>query len=716
MVVISVVGLAIVFWFAALACHRNRWRWRVCVVEALRILLVTAAIVLLWQPESQFDIEPEEPSEIVLLVDHSVSMQTRDLEQDGQVVGRESIAERVGADPAWRRLDTRFQRVDEPFAIESDAASDLAAAIDEVSRRHETARSIVLVSDGDWVGERSPVQATSELITRRAAGLRVFTVPLGSATRLPDLELATVSTPTFGVVDKPVRIPFSVRNWFPDLQTVNVSLRQDDRVVQSRELAMRSGERFDGSFSWQSETAGQFKLSVEVDVVDGEVNRQNNRSDDTIDVRDEALRVLLIDGMPRWEFRYLRNALLRDPGIDVSCLLFHPDLSATGGGGKDYLSAWPEEPAELASYDVIFLGDVGVGTDQLTIEQCRQIVGLVEEQATGLVFMPGPRGRQASILQSDLGNLVPVVLDSEKARGIGSSTPGKFSLSDAGRRSLLTQLDDDSQANWSIWESLPGFYWHAAVTRAKAGSQVLAVHATSSNQYGRIPLLVSRGVGAGKVLFIATDSAWRWRMGVEDKYHYRFWGQVIRWMAYQRNMAVGELMRLSYRPEQPQPGDVVTLRASVMTPGGVPADAETVDVQVSSPNGSTRTIRLGKADAEWGVYVGEVQFESLGEHVLQLIHPTESSTVEAKLSVQGRAGEQIGRPARPDIMREIARVGAGEAIAFDQIDQLVDTLNRLPPDPSLRRRIQWWNHPAVLLAMVAGLALFWIGRKWSGGM
>lgn len=716
MVVISVAGLAIVLWFAALACHRNRWRWRVCVVEALRVFLVAAAIVLLWQPESQFDIKPEQPSEVVLLVDHSVSMQTRDLEQDGQVVSRESIAEGVGADPAWQHLDTRFQRIDEPFAIESDAASDLAAAIDEVSRRHETARSIVLVSDGDWVGERSPVQATSELITRRAGGTRVFTVPLGSATRLPDLELATVSTPTFGVVDKPVRIPFTVRNWFSDLQTVNVSLRQDDRVVQSRELAMRSGERFDGSFSWQSETAGQFKLSVEVDVVDGEVNRQNNRSDHTIDVRDEALRVLLIDGMPRWEFRYLRNALLRDPGIDVSCLLFHPDLSGTGGGGKDYLSAWPEEPAELASYDVIFLGDVGVGADQLTIEQCRQIVGLVEEQATGLVFMPGPRGRQASILQSDLGKLVPVVLDSEKARGIGSSTPGEFSLSDAGRRSLLTQLDDDSQANWSIWESLPGFYWHAAVTRAKAGSQVLAVHATSSNQYGRIPLLVSRGIGAGKVLFIATDSAWRWRMGVEDKYHYRFWGQVIRWMAYQRNMAVGELMRLSYRPEQPQPGDVVTLRASVMTPDGVPADAETVDVRVSSPSGPTRTIRLGKADAEWGVYVGEVQFESLGEHVLQLVHPTESSTVDAKLSVQGRAGEQIGRPARPDIMREIARVGVGEAIAFDQIDQLVDTLNRLPPDPALRRRIQWWNHPAVLLAMVAGLALFWIGRKWSGGM
>ena len=122
-----------------------------------------------------------------------------------------------------------------------------------------------------------------------------------------------------------------------------------------------------------------------------------------------------------------------------------------------------------------------------------------------------------------------------------------------------------------MWQSLPGFYWHAAVTRAKAGSDILAVHAETGNQYGRLPLLVTRSAGAGKVLFMGTDAAWRWRMGVEDKYHYRFWGQVIRWMAYQRNMAVGETMRLSYRPEQPQTDETVSFRASVMTDRGSPS-------------------------------------------------------------------------------------------------------------------------------------------------
>ena len=88
--------------------------------------------------------------------------------------------------------------------------------------------------------------------------------------------------------------------------------------------------------------------------------------------------------------------------------------------------------------------------------------------------------------------------------------------------------------------------------RAKAGSEVLCVHKDATNEFGRLPLLVTRTFGAGKVLFMGTDGAWRWRKGVEDKYHYRFWGQVVRWMAYQRNMAKGETMRLYYVPDQPQ--------------------------------------------------------------------------------------------------------------------------------------------------------------------
>ena len=36
--------------------------------------------------------------------------------------------------------------------------------------------------------------------------------------------------------------------------------------------------------------------------------------------------MLVVESYPRWEYRYLRNALSRDPGVELSCLLFHPGL------------------------------------------------------------------------------------------------------------------------------------------------------------------------------------------------------------------------------------------------------------------------------------------------------------------------------------------------------------------------------------------------------
>src|SRR2546428_532996 len=78
-------------------------------------------------------------------------------------------------------------------------------------------------------------------------------------------------------------------------------------------------------------------------------------------------------------------------------------------------------------------------------------------------------------------------------------TPNRFELTELGRRSLLTKLADTQDDNVEVWESLPGFQWYAPVLRARARSDVLCVHKDVANEYGRLPLLVTRSFGAGKV-------------------------------------------------------------------------------------------------------------------------------------------------------------------------------------------------------------------------
>jgi len=98
--------------------------------------------------------------------------------------------------------------------------------------------------------------------------------------------------------------------------------------------------------------------------------------------------------------------LERDPGVEVTCLLFHPGIGKVGGG-RGYIDAFPDEES-LAKFDVIFLGDVGT-PEQLTAEQCVAIQKMVRDQAAGLVFLPGFRGAHFSLLETELrsGNSFP---------------------------------------------------------------------------------------------------------------------------------------------------------------------------------------------------------------------------------------------------------------------------------------------------------------------
>ena len=207
-----------------------------------------------------------------------------------------------------------------------------------------------------------------------------------------------------------------------------------------------------------------------------------------------------------------------------------------------------------------------------------------------------------------------MVLDETKPDGWGSSTPCHFVLTELGRCSLLTKLADSEEENTEVWEGLPGFQWYAPVLRARAGVEVLAVHKDVENKFGRMPLLVTRTYGAGKALFMGTDGAWRWRRGVEDKYHYRFWGQVVRWMAYRRNMAKGEMMRLYYSPDQPQIDGTLTLSANVMNRSGEPLQGGDVTARITTPSGKAETIGFMSSGDPWGAYSAQFTAREPGKH------------------------------------------------------------------------------------------------------
>jgi hypothetical protein len=702
--------------FCFLAWRRSGFRRSMGLLEALRLGLVAVGALLLNQPEWVEEFHPDEKPSIAVLTDRSASMETRDVRPpDGgnarPAERREAIAP-LAETSTWEPLRQRMNIVVQPFSEPTPGhGTDLTEPLARAAEHVDNLRAVVLASDGDWNEGSPPVLAAARL---RMKGVPIFAVPVGSPTRLPDLELVSLDLPTFGVAGKSVRIPFAIDSSLPRDFSTTVVLRASDGDVVTRDVRIGAMSRTNDALVWKPTATGEFTVTLTVPKHGDETFTDNNKLTGPISIRQEKLRVLLVESYPRWEYRYLRNALSRDPGIELACLLFHPGLSTSGGGNKDYIKQFPSGLDELSRFDVVFLGDVGVDDAQFTIEQCRLIKGLVEHSASGLVFIPGWQGRELSLLDTELGDLFPVVLDPSQPGGWGSRIANHFELTETGRRSLLTKLADTQDDNAEVWEGLPGFQWYAPVTRAKAGSEVLCVHKDASNEYGRLPLLVTRTYGAGKVLFMGTDGAWRWRKGVEDKYHYRFWGQVVRWMAYQRNMARGETMRLYHIPDQPRLHQTLTLHANVVEKSGEPLHSGEVKARIIAPSGKTDLVRFASVGDEWGEFTARFTALEAGSHRVTLFCKETGAILDASFFVQGVANEQVGKPARPDVMEELARVTGGKVIEVGKLDEAVRSLADLPDPPPLVRRVPLWCHPVIAASLIGLLGLFWVGRKAIG--
>jgi hypothetical protein len=715
---LSIIVVLCTAGFCFAAWRRSGYLKSMALLELLRLFLVAFAAVLFNQPEWIEEFRPEEKPSIAVLWDASASMDTRDAVTGGDTAAsgaantRRETIEPLTLASTWDKLRGRMNVVVQAFSEpEPGHGTNLNEPLANAPQRIQNLRGIVLASDGDWNEGSPPVLAAAAL---RMKGVPIFAVPVGSRSRLPDVELLSLDVPTFGVAGKSVRIPFSIDSSLPREFTTTVTLRASDGDEVTKEVRVAAMTRTNDWLIWKPKGTGDFTLTLTVPKNGAESIVDNNKLSAPISIRQERLRVLVVESYPRWEYRYLRNALSRDPGVELSCLLFHPELTKPGGGNKDYIKSFPAGKDELARFDVVFLGDVGIEGGQMTVEQCRLLKGLIEHQASGLVFMPGAQGRELSLMDTELEDLCPVVLDTGQPGGWGSRVANHFELTELGRRSLLTKLADTQDDNAEVWEGLPGFQWYAPVLRAKAGSDVLCVHKDASNQYGRLPLLVTRTFGAGKVLFMGTDGAWRWRKGVEDKYHYRFWGQVVRWMAYQRNMAKGETMRLYYVPDQPRLNQTMTLHANVMEKSGEPLPGGDVTARITAPSGQSELVQLTSAGDEWGEFTGRYTAREAGSHTARLFCKQTGATLDASFFVQGAAAEQLGRPARPEVMEELARVTGGKVVAATKIDEVVQTLAQLPEPPPLVRRVPLWCHPITMLAMITLLGVFWVGRKAIG--
>jgi hypothetical protein len=185
-------------------------------------------------------------------------------------------------------------------------------------------------------------------------------------------------------------------------------------------------------------------------------------------------------------------------------------------------------------------------------------------------------------------------------------------------------------------------------------------------------------------------------------------------MAYQRNMAKGETMRMYHVPDQPQLRQTLSLHANVVDQGGEPLAKGDVVAQITAPSGKSEAVRLPSAGEEWGMFAGRYTTHEPGRHEVVLSCRQTGATLKTSFYVQGAAIERAGRAARPEVLDEIARVTRGAVVSPDRLDDVIRSLANLPEPPAVVRRVPLWSHPAAAAALVVLMGIVWTGRKMVG--
>jgi hypothetical protein len=716
---LSVLIPAVLVWAAAAwLCFAN---WRRAAnrrvagrLEALRLVLVSLLALTLLRPEYVEHLQRTSLPEIAILADASDSMKTRDIAAGNGVISRRQwLAGELGRQ-FWQPLQAGAKVAVESFAAPSTNqnalnGTDLNLALESALHRYKNLKAVVLLSDGDWNIGKSPLGVATQY---REQNIPVFTVPVGRETPVPDLVLDTVSAPAYGLFGEEIAVSFKVSSALPREVKTSVTISDNFGESAAKAITIPPNGEVEDSILWSPRQVGEVTGTLKLPVEPDEAIAENNEGTFHISVRVEKIKVLVVDSLPRWEYRYLRNALARDPGIEMHCLLWHPDMGP--GDGANYISAFPDSKESLAPYDVVFLGDVGMGEGELTETNAELLKGLVEQQGSGLVFVPGRRGREATLLKGPLKDLYPVELDSSKLGGLGLENESQLTLTSTGKRHWLTRFDSDESKNDELWKQLPGFFWSAAVEKSRPGSEVLAVHSTMRNEWGRMPLLVTRAAGNGKVLFLGTDSAWRWRRGVEDKFHYRFWGQVVRWMAHQRHLSEKEGIRLAYSPEAPEAGDSIFLQSTVLDPSGFPIDKGPVTGKVTGPSGRAERLDFAQVEGGWGVFKSSFTAQEAGKYKIDVASEPNNRQLTTELLVARPLIEKQGQPVNAQILNEIAALTRGAVFPTTDLDKLVRQISLLPEAKPVEKRLRLWSEPAWGGAILALLTVYWAGRKWAG--
>lgn len=747
LVVVAAAGLAVAAYRRLDAPRRAR-----IACGTLRALALLLVAVMVSGPRLVKTEESVQRDWVVVLIDRSSSLLVSDTpagSRDRQL--RDALA-RLGPtldaltpkrELLWLGFSDRVYDVPSPTsappnatqATEFPAAAGgrtlIADSVDQALRRVATrpVSGIVLLSDGRSADE--PGRALLRQLQSRQ--IPVFSIALGSETPPARVALRRSTQPGVAFVGDivPVTVDLEALGTPAALRGAKVELVDEatGQVLDSRELTGQetANQRLTLTTRPRTEQDARWLVrSVLPNSTPADDDPLNQKLNVRLRVIDRPIRVALVDGYPRWEYRYLKNLLLRERTIRSSALILSSDRRYLQEG-TDPLASLPRTKEEWQPFDVVVLGDVR--SELLSAEQQAQIKQLVAEKGAGLLWIGGTSATPGSYRSTPLADLLPFSIDdsTDAARPYAESV--LVSPAPAAERLGVLRLGEGNALEWPAILSDPRAGWTALrfaqriePARLKPAAEVLA-RATMASATGdsaaSTPLVITMRYGAGRVIYVATDEIWRWRFGRGEALPERFWLPLIRLLARESLVRGGAPALLEASPERVGVQQPVQVSLRLLDQSLLVARPASLTLRAKSkdPQAPEQTITLAPqssgGDEPSGLYSASWTFADPGDYTLS---PTDAALsglgLNATVEVRDRDDELRDLTADHLGLARLSDATGGRVLKPSELGRLSELLpNREIRTAGPAAIETLWDKPIVWAVLLLLLASEWIARR-----
>lgn len=713
-----------------LAVWSYRWivgaRWARVTLATLRASLFVLLVALAAGPLLRLPVIETQPDWIAVLIDRSRSMAVEDTRGvDGQLQSRDSVARSLIRDPVWKEIAQEKEIVWLGFhtsAFEFDPqnppsadgwSTDLTVPTESALRRlsGRPASGIIILSDGRT---QRPIDHTL-LRALQSRAVPVFVVPLGSAGAMTDLSVAQADAPARAFIRDQVPIVTTLQCVGGSPQaTIQVDLVESEtnNVLNTIDVEPQEfvNQRCEVVLTGVQSEAGPARWTIRVRAGPDDLVRTNDQQTVEVEFVDRPLRILYIEGYPRWEYRYLKNLLVRESSFESSVMLLSADKDFAQEGNAP-LERLPQSDEEFSTYDLFILGDVPAGSlSETQVEQIKRAVG---ERGAGLLWIGGERSTPNSWRATQLEDLLPM-----------HGVPERFDEAvfleptDNAIRSGVMRLGESTKERWPLALSPGGqrgrLEWVQRIEpkSMKPATEVFA-QGRASDGGEAFPVVISMRYGAGLVLYVSTDETWRWRHGVGETYQERFWIQFIRYLSRGAVQSDGSAFRLVVEPKRPEVATPAMVRVEIQdSKAGAIAGDESLEVEIEPTNTvGAHTNQSMQLVREGDAWVGLWTPENPGQWRVR-VDSSRTGPLERLVEVV-RTDSELAHPESDHTqLAELATRTGGAVVQPTQLARLAEIL----PKRSLNREQSivdpLWNSPAALILVLLFLSAEWFGRKW----